>query len=114
MMVGFAEYASTKLGGTSALRASSVLVNLAGGDCHDGDIATLVFSTQSLYTCIRDATTYTIPLSRMKMPGTQEPAESQLVCNVSAWSGSHKSGSEVPVEQDTHETQRNVHAHEKT
>lgn len=26
------------------------------------------------------------PLKRMKRPGTQEPEESQLVCNISEWS----------------------------
>jgi hypothetical protein len=50
----------------------------------------------------------------MKMPGTQEPEESQLVYNISVWSGIVGSGSEVPVKHDTYDSQGDVEAHEKS
>ena len=40
-MAGFAEDARTVLGGTSALRASPLLVYQARGDGHDGNISAL-------------------------------------------------------------------------
>lgn len=48
------------------------------------------------------------------MPGTQEPEESQLVYDISVWSGTYKSGSEVPVEHNTYDSQGDVEAHEKS
>jgi hypothetical protein len=41
-MAGFAQSASIVLGGTSALRASSVLVYHASGADHDSDVAVFV------------------------------------------------------------------------
>jgi hypothetical protein len=80
-MAGFAQSASIVLGGTSALRASSVLVYHASGADHDSDVAVFVLIF-SLCKSFEDRT-YTMPVNRMKRPGTQEPAESQLVSDIS-------------------------------